>query len=63
MSDGLMTSLSRVYFHARFSKPFSTHGTWKDVSGKDELSKGSREASGPKIGAWAGYATTASETI
>ena len=63
MSDGKVTSLSRVYFHARFGKPFSSHGTWKTVNNKVEVSKGSKDASGAKIGAWAGYTTAANEII
>ena len=63
LRDEVETSLSKVYFHARFSTAFSTHGTWKDVGGKHELTTGAKQASGQKIGAWVGFTTTAKQKI
>ena len=61
--DEGVTSLSKVYFHARFSKAFSGHGTWKQVGGKVEVSKGARVATGPRIGALVEFSTAAKERI
>ncbi|HEY5511426.1 MAG TPA: GH92 family glycosyl hydrolase [Prolixibacteraceae bacterium] len=48
-----------VYFCAKFSKPFSSSGTWD----KSKIKDGSSEESGIQIGAFVNYATTKNETI
>ena len=63
LGDEGVTSLSKVYFYARFSKPFSGHGTWKYADGKHVVSKGSKEAAGQKIGAWVQFSTAAKEKV
>jgi len=61
--DELETSLSKVYFYARFNKPFTRHGTWSYADGKRTASKGAKKAKGQQIGAWAGFSTAAGDKI
>lgn len=49
----------KVYFCARFSKPFSTSGTWN----KSDVKPGSKEDTGTQIGAYVGYSTSENEII
>lgn len=49
----------KVYFCARFSKPFNSSGTWK---GKN-ISPGSKQETGRHIGAFINYQTSKQETI
>lgn len=48
-----------VFFYAKFSKPFSSFGTWKDRV----IHSGSSTQSGHPIGAFVDYKTTAEETV
>jgi len=45
------TGIAKVHFVARFDPPFRGHGTWAD----EEPSPGSKQATGPRIGAYADY--------
>lgn len=49
----------KVYFYARFSKPFDTSGTWN----KSTIQTASAETSGTQIGAFINYSTKANETV
>lgn len=52
------TGLTRIWFAARFSKPFGGSGTWHgDVSGKEA------SADGVNCGAWFDFATQGGEAI
>ncbi|HOX45892.1 MAG TPA: GH92 family glycosyl hydrolase [Myxococcota bacterium] len=58
-----VTGRSRVYFHARFSRPFTSAGTFKR-SGEEYLFRaGTAPESGPWIGAWLGFGATAAEPL
>lgn len=48
-----------VYFCARFSKPFTSYGTWN----KENIKPGSKEDAGKYIGAYVDYETSENETI
>ena len=48
-----------VYFCAKFSKPFSSFGTWKEKN----INPGSKEESGYGIGAYVNYNTSEDEII
>jgi predicted alpha-1,2-mannosidase len=49
----------KVYFYARFSKPFNSSGTWKG----EDIIPGSKKESGQNIGAFINYVTSDEETI
>ncbi|MCE1197549.1 MAG: GH92 family glycosyl hydrolase [Marinilabiliales bacterium] len=49
----------KVYFHARFSKPFHASGTWNQSA----VHAGSKEENGTQVGAFADYLTADHETI
>ena len=49
----------KVYFCARFSKPFASYGTWE----RKNIKYNSKEASGLHIGAFVNYVTSENETI
>ncbi|HET7580437.1 MAG TPA: GH92 family glycosyl hydrolase [Bacillales bacterium] len=49
----------KVYFAAKFSKPFQTYGTWDG----NQVSKGSDSASGDDIGAFVNYDTQKGEQV
>ncbi len=49
----------KVYFCAKFNKPFSSSGTWKG----EKINPGSRQESGPHIGAFINYVTSEKETV
>jgi len=53
------TGQSTVYFHAVFSRSFSSHGTWAEGG----VQAGSATQSGPDIGAYLEFSTTAGEMI
>ena len=57
-SDGFVDD-KNVYFCAKFSKPFSSSGTWKE----NNIKSGSKEESGRHIGAFVNYVTSENETI
>ena len=57
-SDGFVDN-QNVYFFAKFSKPFSSSGTWD----KKNILPGSKEGSGTQIGAFVNYVTAESETV
>ena len=48
-----------VFFHAEFSKPFSSFGTWKDGA----IHLGSSTQSGHPIGAFVDYTTSDQEVV
>ena len=48
-----------VYFCAKFSKPFSSFGTWA----KNNIKTGSKEESGTNIGAYIDYVTSENEVV
>jgi predicted alpha-1,2-mannosidase len=48
-----------VYFCAKFSKPFSSFGTWNELN----IRSGSMEESGLSVGAFVDYVTSEDETI
>ncbi len=48
-----------VYFCAKFSKPFSSSGTWA----KNNIKPGSNEESGTNIGAYIDYVTSENEVV
>ena len=53
------TGQSKIYFHAEFSRPFESHGTWNPTEAKD----GSTSESGPDIGAFLNFDTAEGEVI
>jgi len=58
LSNGFIDN-QNVYFCAKFSKPFHTSGTWNQKN----IKSGSKEDSGPQIGAYVDYVTSENETI
>jgi len=50
---------ARAYFYAEFSRPFASSGTWSGAA----IARGSTGASGPSVGFFADYATSAGEPI
>ncbi len=58
LSSGFVKN-KHVYFYARFSKPFSEYGTWNG----ENIKAGSREDSGPYLGAFVNFATSGNETV
>ncbi len=46
---------SRLYFHARFGRPFAESGTFKKEGDAYSFRPGSLPESGPWIGAWVGF--------
>jgi len=57
-SNGFVKN-QNVYFCAKFSKPFSSYGTWKD----SDIKEGSGEGAGTHTGAFVNYSTSENETI
>ena len=57
LSNGFVDN-QNVYFCARFSKPFSSFGTWSN-----KTISGLREASGKRTGAFVGFVTAENEII
>ncbi|MGV8096690.1 MAG: GH92 family glycosyl hydrolase [Mangrovibacterium sp.] len=57
-SNGFVKN-KNVYFCAKFSKPFESHGTWNG----NKIKAGSDTDSGVNIGAYIDYATSENETI
>jgi putative alpha-1,2-mannosidase len=52
-------SNASTFFHAEFSKPFSSFGTWEGQN----ISKGSKSQAGNSVGAFASYQTAGGEQI
>ena len=48
-----------IWFTARFDRPFTAHGTWRD----GVLTPGGADASGPGAGGWVTFDTTADRTV
>lgn len=48
-----------VHFVAKFSRPFSGHGTWQN----DSLSPGSQERTGTGVGGWVSFDTTTQQQV
>ncbi|MBM4354017.1 MAG: glycoside hydrolase family 92 protein [Deltaproteobacteria bacterium] len=57
--DPGVTGAKTVYFHAVFSRPFDTFGTF----GQDSDIQGRSKVDGPFSGAWAGFPTAQDEAI
>ena len=52
-------SNASTFFHAEFSKPFSSFGTWEGQN----ISKGSKSQAGSSVGVFASYQTSGGEQI
>jgi predicted alpha-1,2-mannosidase len=48
-----------VHFVARFNRPFSAHGTWRN----DAVTPGSAEATGTGVGGWVSFDTTTEQAV
>ncbi|MBM4398060.1 MAG: glycoside hydrolase family 92 protein, partial [Deltaproteobacteria bacterium] len=53
------TGISTIYFHARASRPFASHGTWSD----GVVTAGSPSAAGTRVGAFGTFATAAGDVV
>jgi len=53
------TGQTKIYFHAEFSRPFESHGTWNET----EVQDGSASGSGPDIGAFLNFVTVEGEVV
>lgn len=61
-SDEASVGRSKVYFHAEFSKPTESHGTWKKGA-EPEMTADSALEEGSRIGAWVQFETEADEQV
>jgi predicted alpha-1,2-mannosidase len=53
--DGGTTGERTVYFHARFSEPFATHGSWQRDGAEIDYAEGADDGSGAWLGAYATF--------
>jgi len=58
-TDRRTTGQSTIYFYAVFSRPFESYGTWTETG----VNPGSSAESGPDIGAYLEFTTSAQEAI